>query len=114
MRSRFRSLVAYRLSSDLSDELHVAIRRWPAYDRSVIGMQLIRAADSVHANIAEAAGRWTTKERRRHLLIARGSLYETENWLARAHARGLLTTTYDDQLTEIARTLSGLIKRSTD
>lgn len=113
MRSRFRSLVAYRLSCELADELHIAVRRWPTYDRSVIGMQLVRAADSVHANI-ESAGRWTAKERRRHLLIARGSLYETENWLARAHARGLLPETYDRQMTEIAKTLSGLIKRETE
>jgi four helix bundle protein len=113
MRSRFRSLVAYRLSSELADHLHLAVRRWPAYDRSVMGLQLVRAADSVHANIAEAAGRWTPKERRRYLLIARGSLYETENWIARARARNLLNNDYDSELTEIAKTLSGLIKRTT-
>ena len=78
----------------------------------MLGLQLVRAADSVHANIAEAAGRWTPKERRRHLLIARGSLYETENWIARSTARGLLNENYDNQLTEIAKTLSGMIKRT--
>ena len=112
MRSQFRSLVAYRVAAELSDELHLVVRRWPSFDRSVLGLQLLRAADSVHANIAEAAGRWTPKERRRHLLIARGSLYETENWIARAQARGLLENEYDAQLTEVAQTLSGMIKRA--
>ena len=74
-------------------------------------MQLVRAADSVHANIAEAAGRWTKSDKRNFLMIARGSLYETENWITRARARGLLTDDYDEQLAEIARTLNGLIKR---
>jgi four helix bundle protein len=112
MRSRFRSLVAYRLAAEVADELHVAVRRWSPYDKDVMGLQLVRAADSVHANIAEAAGRWTAKERRRHLLVARGSLYETEGWLARAHARGLISDTYDEQMIEIAKALSGLIKRA--
>ena len=95
----------------MADELHVAVRRWSEYDRSTVGMQLVRAADSVHANIAEAAGRWTKTDRRHFLMIARGSLYEAEGWIERARARGLLKNDYDDRLAEIARTLNGLIKR---
>ena len=93
--------------------MHMSVRHWTDYDRTTVGMQLVRAADSIHANIAEAAGRWTKTDRRNFLRIARGSLYETESWIARAHARGLLATDYEDQLAEIARTLNGLIKRPT-
>src|SRR5919112_1243759 len=113
MASRFRSLVAYRLSAELADELHLTVKRWSDYDRATVGMQLVRAADSVHANIAEGAGRWTKTDRRNFLRIARGSLYETESWIARAHARGLLADDYEDRLAEIARTLNGLINRPT-
>src|SRR4051812_10850166 len=90
MASRFRSLAAYRLSVELADELHDVVARWPQFDRASVGLQLVRSADSVGANIAESSGRWTTADKRRILLIARGSLYETEHWLDRARARGLI------------------------
>jgi four helix bundle protein len=111
MASNFRSLVAYRVAAELADEMHAAVKRWSEYDRSTVGMQLVRAADSIHANIAEAAGRWTKTDRRNFLVIARGSLYETEGWIDRARARGLLHSDYEDRLSEIARTLNGMIKR---
>ena len=76
-------------------------------------MQLVRAADSVAANIAEATGRWHEADKRRLLIIARGSLYETEHWLVRATARELITESYDGRLGDIARMLSGLIARPT-
>ena len=75
-----------------------------------VGLQLIRSADSVGANIAEAAGRWTAADKRRFLLIARGSLYETEHWIDRARVRGLIRTDESDRLAEIARALNGMIK----
>jgi four helix bundle protein len=91
--------------------MHVTVKRWSDYDRSTVGLQLVRAADSVHANIAEAAGRWTKNDKRHFLMTARGSLYEAEGWIARARARGLLTADYDERIAEIARTLNGMIKQ---
>jgi four helix bundle protein len=111
MESRFRRLTAYRLAIELADELHMAIGQWDSFDRWSLGMQLMRAVDSVGANIAEAAGRFHVPDRRRLLVIARGSLYETEHWVSRAHARGLLKSETDARLSECARALNGLIKR---
>ena len=82
------SLAAWRLSVELADELHGAVVRWPEFDRDSVGLQLMRSVDSVGANIAEAAGRWSAADKRRFLLIARGSLYETEHWIDRARAAG--------------------------
>jgi four helix bundle protein len=101
----------YEMSADLADELHEAIKRWPSPARSTIGRQLVRAADSVGANIAEATGRLSSADKRHFLLIARGSLYELEHWLLRAHTRGLIAHPRDDEITEIARMLNGLIRR---
>jgi four helix bundle protein len=103
----------YRLAVDLADELHAAVARWPEIDRLSVGLQLIRSADSVGATIAEAAGRWTTADKRRFLLIARGSLYETEHWIERAHRRGLIADDLDRRLADIARALNGMVKRPT-
>ena len=86
---------------------------WPKFQLWAVGIQLVRAADSVAANIAEADGRFHWADRRRFLLIARGSLLETEHWLLQAEKRGLLPEGSSERVGEIARTLNGLVKRPT-
>ena len=111
MPSRFRELPVYRQSAVLADAVFEDVARWPDLARSTVGAQLVRSVDSVGANIAEASGRWTAAEKRRFLLIARGSLYETEHWLARAKARGITTNDYTEELAAIARALNGMVKQ---
>ena len=65
----------------------------------------------VGANIAEADGRWHVRDMRRVLLIARGSLYETEHWLSRAADSGLSCPLWEPRLSELARLLNGMIKK---
>ena len=112
MASAFTDLVAYRLAGELSDDVARAVAGWSSFERWSIGIQLARAADSIGANLAEALGRWHTNDRRHLLIVARGSLYETEHWLVRADARGLVHGASADTLAELARTLNGLIKRT--
>ena len=111
MAGSFTRLVTYQLAAELSDELYVRAVAFPRLDRWSVGIQLIRAADSVGANIAESAGRWHEQDKRRLLMIARGSLYELEHWLLRAEARGLLERGTSTRTDELARALNGLIKR---
>jgi four helix bundle protein len=111
MPSNFRSLAAYQRSRSLGDDLHALVVRWPAFERDSVGIQLVRSADSISANIAEAAGRWTAADKRRFLLIARGSLYETEHWIDCAQARGLIKTDLSERIAAIARALSGMVKQ---
>jgi four helix bundle protein len=76
-----------------------------------MGIQLVRAADSIGANIAEAQGRWHRPDQQRFLYMARGSLYELEHWVELAQERGLLTAESGNAIPELARTLNGLIKK---
>lgn len=59
--------------------------------RDTVGKQLVKAADSIGANIAEGTGRGTFVDNRRFVRIARGSLNETQHWLRRAYKRRLLS-----------------------
>ena len=63
---------------------------WDRFAKDTIGKQLVRAADSIGANIAEGVGRYGLADTRRFILIARGSHYETQHWLRRAYRRKLL------------------------
>jgi len=74
----------------LADELWEAVQCWNNFAKDTVGKQVVRAADSIGANIAEGVGRGTVLENRRFVRVARGSLYETKHWLRRAYKRGLL------------------------
>jgi four helix bundle protein len=90
-RANFENLRVYCLAEQLGDEVWKVVRRWEMLARDTVGKQLVRAADSVGANIAEGSGRGSNQDYRRFLRIARGSLCETQHWLRRAFHRKLLT-----------------------
>jgi four helix bundle protein len=73
-------------------------KRWDWFARDTVGKQMVRAGDSIGANIAEGFGRGSYQDNRRFIRIARGSLYETRHWLRRAFRRGLLTKKEIEQL----------------
>ena len=108
---KHRNSIAYRLAASLADRVHSEAIEWPKFELWTVGAQLVRAADSIGANIAEGMGRDSRADQRRFFLIARGSLYETEHWLERAAARGLITKQngFGEMTSELGRVLSGLI-----
>ena len=89
-RTNFESLRVYQLAEQLADLIWEIVLEWNAFARDTVGKQLVKAADSVGANIAEGTGRGTYVDNRRFVRIARGSLNETKHWLRRAFKRGLL------------------------
>jgi four helix bundle protein len=110
-RSNFEKLRVYRLSEKLADALWDIVMRWSYFERDTIG--LVRAADSIGANIAEGIGRGRFLDNRRFVRIARGSLNETKHWLRRAHKRGLLTaaqvSTLKPMVEQLAPTLNAYL-----
>jgi len=55
-----------------------------------MGKKLIRAIDSVAANLSEGFGRYNYKEVRNFCYYSRGSLYESKTWLNKAFNRKLI------------------------
>src|SRR5687768_6237861 len=90
-RTNFENLAVFQLAERLSDQMWGIVVEWPILARDTVGKQLVRAADSIGANIAEGAGRGSFPDNRRFVRIARGSLHETKYWLRRAFRRSLLS-----------------------
>jgi four helix bundle protein len=90
-KATFENLEVYQLAEKLADEVWSIVVEWEYFAKSTIGTQIVDSSDSVCANIAEGCGRFNYKDNARFVKVARGSLYETKNWLRRAFIRGLLT-----------------------
>jgi four helix bundle protein len=89
-RTNFEQLHVYQRAEELADLVWDIVKKWDRFTNATIGQQLVRAADSIGANIAEGCGRGSFADNKRFARIARGSLYETKHWLRRAFRRRLL------------------------
>ena len=105
-KTNFESLRVYQLAEILADQIWSIVVKWNVFARDTVGKQLVRAADSIGANIAEGSGRGSSQDYRRFRRIARGSLYETLHWLRRAYTRKLLTANQTSELRSIISELS--------
>ncbi len=80
--SSYRDLRVWQAAMDLAVECYRLAKLLPPSERFGLARQLIRAAVSVPANIAEGHGRLRRGEYLHHLSISRGSLKEVETYLA--------------------------------
>ncbi len=80
----------YQLSMDIGDEVWFVVLKWNDLAKDTIGKQLVRAIDSVAANLSEGYGRYHYKEAKNFSYYSRGSLFESKTWLTKARNRGLL------------------------
>ena len=90
-RTNFEKLQVYQLSEKLADNVWNIVISWDSFAKHTVGKQIVRAADSIGANISEGSGRGSIQDNRRFVRIARGSLYETIHWLRRCYLRKLLS-----------------------
>lgn len=105
-RTNFEKLRVYRLAEDLADNVWRIVQQWDYLAKDTVGKQMIRAADSIGANIAEGTGRGSPEDNRRFIRMARGSLYETQHWLRLAYNRSLLNEQQISLLKPIINELS--------
>jgi four helix bundle protein len=111
----YRDLVVWQKAMRLAAEAYRLAKLLPKAEEYRLTSQLLRAAASVPANIAEGRARGTRKDYAHFVSIARGSLAETETLLLLLVDVGLLTnervTAALDLCSEVGRMLNSLLDR---
>jgi four helix bundle protein len=112
--STHKSLKAWQHAQVLAVECAKAARHFPPEEQGALADQLRRAAYSAALNIAEGSGRRGSREYRRFLDIAKGSLDEVDAILEIARDLGYLELSAFARLEarreEAAKTLYGLLR----
>jgi len=91
-------LRVYQLAMRVGEDVWLITLGWEWLAKQTIGLQWIRSADSIAANISEGYGRYSFKENAKFCYYARGSLRETQTWLEKAVSRQLLNSGVADEL----------------
>lgn len=95
---KLEDLKVYQSAMDIGEAVWQTVEHWNYFARDTVGKQLVKAADSIAANISEGFGRYHFKEARQFSYYARGSLFETKTWLQKARNRSLVADTDFHQL----------------
>ena len=83
-------LEIYREAMRVGELVWEIVADWPYFAKDTVGKQLVRAADSIAANLAEGHGRYHFKENRNFCYYSRGSTQETQTWIEKAVRRDLI------------------------
>ena len=86
---QLRDIEVYVLARRLADRVWKEVVQWDYFAQRTVGQQLVRAVDSISANIAESYGRHHVRDVTLFLYYARGSLYESQDWISKAVQRDL-------------------------
>lgn len=107
-------LQVYQLSMEIGEKIWRIVKDWNYFEKDTIGKQLVRAADSVAANISEGFGRFHFKEAKNFSYYSRGPLYETKTWLTKAKNRNLISkedfNQFEKEMNTIGIKLNNYIK----
>ncbi|MEA3447800.1 MAG: four helix bundle protein [Bacteroidota bacterium] len=98
---KLEDLNVYQISMKYSEEIYTLVSTWDYFSKDTIGKQLVRASDSISANISEGFGRYHYKDHKRFLYFSRGSLFEAKTWLTKANNRKLINNEKYKQLIAI-------------
>lgn len=99
---KLEELQVYNLSMEIAEKVWFIVIKWDYFNKDTIGKQLVRAADSIAANLSEGFGWYHYKENVNFSYYSRGSLFETKTWLTKAHNRKLIPDdSFESFITEI-------------
>lgn len=111
----FREIIAWQKAISLAREVYSVSKLFPIEERYALISQVQRAAVSIPSNIAEGAGRATTKELVHFLSFALGSAYELETEMTLAYNFGYIDELrYNDlhsQIIEVQKLIYSLMKK---
>ena len=111
---KLEELQVYQLSMEIGEKVWNIVINWDYFLKDTIGKQLVRAVDSVAANLSEGFGRYHYKEAKNFSYYSRGSLYETKTWLTKAYNRNLITEEefqiFQNEINNIGIKLNNYIK----
>jgi four helix bundle protein len=82
---------SYSLSNDISNRIWVIVINWPIFARKTVCEQIVKAVDSISANIAEGFGRYFKRDKVKFYYYARASVIETLTWLEKSFKRRLIS-----------------------
>ena len=113
----YRDLTVWQKGMVLAAAVYRLTRRMPRQEEYRIAGQMIRAASSIPANLAEGHGRGTRKDYAHFVSIAKGSLAELETFLLLSAdlelVPGDVVGPVLDQAEEVGRMLTSLRERLT-
>lgn len=107
-KSKLEDLDVYNSSIEISDIIWNLVIQWDNFSRNTIGIQIVKAIDSVGANISEGYGKGSKIDNARFVKIARGSLFETRYWLNISNRRKLIS---DSEQSDIDSKIENLLPR---
>ncbi len=118
MKSDFRDLEVWKRGAELRKAIFQMVKSFPADERFRLSDQLIRAARSITANIAEGYGRFHYQDNVRFCRQSRGSLFELLDHLEVALECGYIDSTehvtLNQRSEELLALLNGYVKYLSD
>jgi four helix bundle protein len=109
---------AYNKALTFSNLIWDEVIKFDYFEKNSVGIQLVRAADSISANIAEGFGRYHKKDKIKFYQYAKGSALECYDWLLKCKHRKLLNESqlqsYIETVQNLPKSINYLIKYTND
>jgi four helix bundle protein len=109
---------SYKTSFQLSSVIWKVVKDWDSFNKNTLGNQLVRAVDSVSANIAEGWHRYYKKDKLLFYNYSRSSFYEAIDHINKSIDRGLIPNKEAELIKELIKAfpkeINGLIKSVKD
>ena len=107
-------LKVYQKAMDMGEKVWIIINKWNFFEKDTIGKQLVRAIDSIAANLSEGFGRYHYREAIHFGYYSRESLYESKTWITKANNRKMINhedyELFINEITTIGKMLNSYIK----